>query len=128
MGTISKIIFFSKKYFSSDSFVWFVCLNHTLEDDDEVFLISKINRVSQVAYFRMNSLNGDDEVFLISKINRVSQVAYFRMNSLNGEKNACSSCMKSLLNFLLKIFLFAFFWFLNFSPFLIEDISIYRWK
>ena len=58
MGTISKIILFSKRIFSLLSF----CVDHTLEDDDDVFLISKINQGPRVAYSQMNPLNGEERV------------------------------------------------------------------
>ena len=42
--------------------LWFFCLDHNLEDDDDVFLISKINQGPQVAYSQMNSLNDEERV------------------------------------------------------------------
>ena len=52
MGYNKNNIFFSN----------FFCLDHNLEDDDDVFLISKINQGPQVAYSRMNLLNSEERV------------------------------------------------------------------
>ena len=46
----------SKRIFS----LWFFYLDHTLEDDDDIFLILKINWGPQVAYSRMTLLNGEE--------------------------------------------------------------------
>ena len=48
----------SKRIFS----FWFSCLDHTLEDDDDVFFISKIDRGPQVTYSWMTLLNGEEHV------------------------------------------------------------------
>ena len=72
-------------------------------------------------------MKNDDDVFLILKINRGSQVAYFRMNSLNVN-DACSSsfpvywtCRKIWWSFLWSFF---FYWGIWWSFFLYEVFSI----
>ena len=55
---LKKVIFFPKEYFPSE----FFCLDHTLEDNDDIFLISKIDRGPQVACSRMTLLNGKERV------------------------------------------------------------------
>ena len=51
-------IYSSKKIFS----LLFFCLDHTLEDNDDIFLVLKINQGPQVVYSQMNSLNGEEHM------------------------------------------------------------------
>ena len=52
------IYILSKKIFS----LLFFCLDHTLEDNDDIFLVLKINQGPQVVYSQMNSLNGEEHM------------------------------------------------------------------